>query len=411
MWIYVVVLLTIIIVILSFKIKTKNKSNEKHNNVNIIKENINYPSIQIIENPSIIPSEKNKITNYEINKAISTIDNILPKAVMAGQNLNVAKEILNNKRTFFSTSKSDATKMMNVKNSSNKFYGTQKTGNKFSKQTVFKNEEMQMKAYGKNALTNAGLNAATMVVGQYYMSEINDKLQEMNLIIKDILNYHKSEYQSEVLFIVSKLEEIINNQNEILLNEESRKNAYNDNKKIEEDCAKLLGQANINIKNELSSYSLEYKKYEEGTGKIYEWYVYQQLLQELLLKICDMRYVLANGTESSKYSHNQYNNYLIQTNETNTELQKWHESYIEKFGVDIEKQRKKAKLFKLREHTIGLLNEEWNYNKIQNDFSKQIAMQVQPKEFEAYEKIKQNDYITILKHNGEYYNLPKGDNE
>ena len=406
------IVITLLLLIIIFLIVRKYCMNRKHidlqhrrNELIRYDDNYLFPDITIIENNEIIPIEKNKIVDIEIKNAISMFDNVAPQAILMKNNAKVANELLNHNRTFLSTSKKDFENMMKVKNSPNEFYGTQKVGNKFSKQTKFKTEDKQIKAYGKNAITNAGFNVATMVVGQYYMSEINDKLKQMNEMLKDISSFQNSEYQSKVLHIVSKLGEIIDNKKETLSNEEARKNAYHDNKELETKCSELLGQANIQIKNKLIKEELNFKDYEMRTNEINEWFIYQQLLQELLMKIGDLRYVLAKGSETSRQTHKQYNNYLQQTFSVNKELEEWHNKYINKFGIDTNKQRKKGSLFTIREYTVGLINEDWSYKKIKGNVIQQIAIQTQPQEFSIYEKDKQDEKITILKHNGEYYNL------
>ena len=59
----------------------------------------------------------------------------------------------------------------------------------------------------------------------------------------------------------------------------------------------------------------------------------QQILLKLLLEIGNLRYVLSYGNETSISAHTQYNTYLLQTNKVNEELEKWHNFYINKFGV------------------------------------------------------------------------------
>ena len=135
------------------------------------------------------------------------------------------------------------------------------------------------------------------VVGQYYMSEINDKLEVISANIDKISNFQDSEYQSKLLHIVSKIEEILEHKDEILKNDETRKNAYYDNKELETKCAELLGQANMQISKEINNSNLDYKNYEIQVKKIEKWFLRQQLTQELLMKIGDLRYVLANGSE------------------------------------------------------------------------------------------------------------------
>ena len=102
-------------------------------------------------------------------------------------------------------------------------------------------------------MTSAGFNVASAVVGQYYISEINDKLEIISANIDKISNFQDSEYQSKLIHVVSKMEEILEHQDEILKNDETRKNAYYDNKELETKCAELLGQANMQINKNLNN--------------------------------------------------------------------------------------------------------------------------------------------------------------
>ena len=329
------------------------------------------------------------------------IDNYAPKATVMKRNIKNASDLLDNKRAFFSASKKGTNEMLQVKGTTNEFYGIQMKKSKvnkrktFKKQTKFRKEDKLIKACRKDALVNA-----IVIKDQEELEKISDSINEIS-------RFQNSEYQGKLLYIISRMEEILENKKEILSNEETRKNAYHDNKELEGKCAELLGQANTQISKELTNEPLDYKKYESKVKKIEEWFLRQQLAQELLMKIGDLRYVLANGNETSKLSHKQYNNYLNQTNSINKKLEEWHNIYIEKFGIDIGKQRKKGSLFKIREYTIGMINEDWNYNKLQDDIIKKITSQIQSKEFKLYESNKQNEKIIIQKYKGEYYNLPK----
>ena len=80
----------------------------------------------------------------------------------------------------------------------------------------------------KNAMVNAGFNAMSMIVGQYYMNEINGKLENIQNNIKDIQSDLDAEYQGKLMHIIAKIEEIINNKNEILKNSFLRDKRYDE---------------------------------------------------------------------------------------------------------------------------------------------------------------------------------------
>ena len=427
--IYVMLILIvclIIIGILCYLLINKNQSKEtiteeKSENSMVVKnEQPSYfPAIQIIENNDIIPSNKALIKNEVVKSTLSKIDNVAPKTFNIASSSKNAVELAKNGKVLFSASVEDANKMINV--GKNKVIGTQidviknkklgRNKNLFTGQTQFTKETGLTKDLTKQQLTNVGMNAASMVVGQYYMSEINDKLEDIKNSIDNISNFQDSEYLSKLLHTCSKINEITENQNDILLNEEARKNAYSDIKDIETKCAELLGQANIQIGKNINDSELNAKQYFEKVKTIEEWYKRQQVTQELLLKIGDLRFALANGSEKSNLSHKQFNNYLDTTNKVNNQLELWHNNYINKLGIDIDKHRKKGSLFKVREKTIGLIKEDWNYNKVEDSTIKQISSQIEPKKYNKLISEKKDDVILIQKYKGNYYNVPNDNNE
>lgn len=405
--ILIVSLITITTIFLTLNMSKKNK---REKNEIVLSDNDQenfFPSIQIIES-KLIPSEKNKIVDSNVLHALSVIDSAVPNSIVTVQNTKTAQNIqesIKNGRQFFSASKKGTKNMLGV-SGSDEVYGVQMKKNKFHKQTKFRKENELVQTSGKNALVNAGFSAASMVVGQYYMNEINNKLDEIKSGIKELNDFLDAEYQSKVSQIVSKMKEIIEYKSEILNNDYSRDKRYDEILVLETDCAQLLGQANEMIKNIIDAKDIDYKKYEKNTASVHEWFYRQQLLQSLLLEIGNLRYVLANGNESSKLSHTQYNNYLKQTDNVNEALSFWHKTYGEKFGIDLESLRREGKLFIVRKNTIGKLKENWAYTKIEDDTVNKIKSQNDSKKLKPYTNEKQDEIIKIQKYKSDYYNLP-----
>lgn len=405
--------LIIISVILFFTLKNNVKnisSDEKE--IAILKDNINnsFPIIQIVENNKIIPSEKNKITDSNIKNAIATIDNVLPKSAIIGNNVKNGTKFLNNNRAFFSAVR-EGTENMQPVGDTGRVFGSQMVQDKSTKrmlyngQTEFTREDTLVKSAGKNALVNAGFNTASMIVGQYYMNEINNKLEDIKNDINEISDYLDSEYQGKVMHIVSKLKEILDNKIEILSNEFSTKKRYDEIIDLESECKILLGQANDEIKKNIPNEDIEYKKYEKKLITISKWFARQKLLQRLLLEIGDLRYVLACGNETSKFSHTPYNFYLEQTNSINEQLENLHIKMSKEYGIDIKKSRRNGKFYKIRKNTVGKIKEDWAYHKLDDNTVNMIASQTNIKKLIPYTKEKQDEVIKIQKYNGEYYNL------
>ena len=68
-------------------------------------------------------------------------------------------------------------------------------------------------------------------------------------------------------------------------------------------------------------------------------------------------------------------------------------------------------MFKVREKTIGLIKEDWNYNKIEDSTIDQISSQINPKKYNEFTSDKKDDVILIQKYKGNYYNVPNNTNE
>lgn len=413
LFIYILILLFIvsIIIFLIFKFNKKNINEEEKNIVLVNDENIpnSFPVIQIIENNEIVPSEKNKITDDKIKNAITTIDNVLPKTATISKDIKKSKKLLDDSKVYFSAIK-EGTENMQAVGKTGKVYGTQMIKDKktnrmlFDKQTEFTKEGALVKSAGKDALVNAGFNVASMVVGQYYMAEINSKLENIENNINDISDFLDSGYQSKLMYIVSKLKEIIDNKVEILNNTVSTKKRYDEIIDLEKECTILLGQANEKLKKEIPDNEVDFKVYKSILEKISKWYTRQQVLQRLLLEIGNLRYVLACGNESSKLSHTQYNNYLEQSNLVINKLENFHAIMSNKYSIDMEKSRRTDKLYNIKKNTVGKIKEDWAYQKIDEKTVRMIDIQKKPQKMEPYTKERQDEVIKIQKYNGEYYN-------
>ena len=224
--VFIGIILIIVVVSIYFILKSSTKKNKEK--LNVIEKNVEksnqektsfFPMIQIIENDEVIPDEKNLIIDTKIKESLAMISNIAPKTAVMEKNIENVKEITKNGKVFFSASKKGTKNMLDA--GENKVYGVQINPDtkRFKHQTKFTNETFLTKKITRQQITTIGIATASMVVSQYYMSEINDKLEKISNSIKEISDFQDSEYQSKLLHIDSKMEEILENKNEILSNE------------------------------------------------------------------------------------------------------------------------------------------------------------------------------------------------
>lgn len=144
----------------------------------------------------------------------------------------------------------------------------------------------------------AAMGVASMVVGQYYMTQINAELGAISDGISEIQNFQDNEYRSRVFSLVAHVKKIADFQTEILENNELRISKINQLDSLEEECTQLLGQANLTLAGFAKKTDLDYDSYEKVVGNAQNWFMYQKSLLDVLYKISDLRYTLHLGAVS-----------------------------------------------------------------------------------------------------------------
>ena len=97
-----------------------------------------------------------------------------------------------------------------------------------------------------NGVANV-INVGSLVVGQYYMTEINSKLETMNENVSKISDFQDREFKSRILSLLSRVGEISQFSTEILEIEEQRNIKLTTLENLKGIATELLGQVNITI--------------------------------------------------------------------------------------------------------------------------------------------------------------------
>lgn len=133
----------------------------------------------------------------------------------------------------------------------------------------------------------AAMGVASMVVGQYYMTQINTELGVISDGISQIQDFQDNEYRSRVFSLVAHVKKIADFQAEILENEKLRLSKISQLDSLEEECTQLLGQANLTLAGFAKKNELDYEEYEKALGNAQNWFMYQKSLLDVLYKISD----------------------------------------------------------------------------------------------------------------------------
>ena len=222
----------------------------------------------------------------------------------------------------------------------------------------------------------AAMGVASMIVGQYYMTQINAELGVISDGISQIQNFQDNEYRSRVFSLVAHVKKIADFQTEILENDELRLSKIAQLDSLEEECTKLLGQANLTLAGFAKKSGLNYDGYEKALGNAQNWFMYQQSLLEILYKISDLRYTLHLGTVSREQCMALLPTYSKQVSDTQTRLTAWHEGTADRLGIEADESRRKRAGFDGVIHFIpGLFNDNLNFRGIEEKTASMITAQ------------------------------------
>lgn len=185
-------------------------------------------------------------------------------------------------------------------------------------------------------IANAAMGAASMVVGQYYMTQINDQLNDISDGLDRIADFQNTEYKSKVYALVAEVQKTSSFQLEIMENGDLRGRELVHLKNLEHECAELLGQANLTIQKFATRKGIEYDKYERLVGEIQSWCQYQQILLEVMYKIADLTYVLNLGALSRENCYAVFMPYEKQAISTQEKLTAWHNETCNHLKIDVD---------------------------------------------------------------------------
>ena len=208
----------------------------------------------------------------------------------------------------------------------------------------------------------AAMGVASIVVGQYYMTQINAELGQISDGISKIADFLDNEYRSRVFSLVSHVKKISEFQVEILENDELRLSKITQLNSLEEECTKLLGQANLTLAGFAKQNDLDFATYEKELQEVQNWYIYQNTLLEMLHKISDLKFALHLGAVSRAQCTALLPTYTQQVEETQSRLTQWHQDTTKRLNVDTAEIRRKREGWDKAIHFIpGLINDDWNF--------------------------------------------------
>lgn len=252
------------------------------------------------------------------------------------------------------------------------------------------------------------MNVSSLVVGQYYMSEISSKLETMTKSIDKIGDFQDREFKSRILSVITLVGEISQFSSEIMENDEQRNLKLIALENLKATATELLGQVNITISDiTQKTPNPDYKEYQSKVNDFQKLVGYQNALVTVLEQVSKLTYLLGKGSISTERSYSSFNKYLELSVQTRTLLGQWHDKQVKALRIDLEKERiTKAGIEAVVSAIPGLFDNKFKYNELSQSLVNEISTQAKSiSERSSEPKQVYDDAVEIIIKDGKYYYL------
>ena len=299
--------------------------------------------IQMEMLPSEAIDDETKLVEITDSKVLAHVNNLVPGLAQASNAVNNAAQVVQaaNGEVLYRVVIPAGAKLTNSKAMDGAVRGIYHGADGIKGHANFVAVEAQK---GTSVVANtaaAAMGVASMVVGQYYMTQINADLGEISDGISQIQDFQDNEYRSRVFSLVAHVKKIADFQAEILENDELRLSKIAQLDSLEEECTQLLGQANLTLAGFAKKTGLDYEAYEKALCNAQNWFVYQKSLLDVLYKISDLRYTLHLGAVSREQCVALLPTYTKQVSDTQERLTAWHDGTTQRLGIETDEIRRK----------------------------------------------------------------------
>ena len=355
------------------RLPTINKSEELVTTDNRLQEIV----IQMETLPIESITDHNKLVEITDSKVLARVDNLVPQlAQVRNVAQNAMRAARENGEVLYKAVIPNGAKLTDSKAMAGAVRGFYRGADGIQGHANFVAQQAQKGTEIVANTASAAMGVASMVVGQYYMSQINAELGAISDGISKISDFQNNEYRSRVFSLVAHIKKIADFQVEILENEELRLSKISQLDSLEEECTKLLGQANLTLVDYSEKRDLDYDSYEKELKEAQKWYMYQKSLTEVLYRISDLRYTLHLGAVSREQCVALLPTYSRQVEETQQRLAAWHNDTTQRLKIDTSEIRRKREGLDGVIHFIpGLFNDNFNFKAIEENTAEMIKTQ------------------------------------
>lgn len=260
-------------------------------------------------------------------------------------------------------------------------------------------------------VANAGaavMGVASMVVGQYYMAQVDNQLSLISDSLSRVIDFLDVQYKSEVASLMESVYNISRFQISSIENEALRSRELDNIQELRKDCQRLLNQTEITIETLTSKTYSSYDEYERKVKEIEKWNQYQMILIKLLYQLNILDFTLHLGIKSKEQCFGSFTLHTTKIETLHTRLVGWHKNQCEVLKIDIDESRRKhTGVLGWLEKPISWINDDWNYEKVGTQTVRMIKGQtaeIGEITYTSDNLFEEN--VEIIARNGKYYYLP-----
>lgn len=297
---------------------------------------------------------------------LARIDAVIPAASVAGA--NIAKAVGSTGETLYKVVLKNGGQLVD----SRAFVGSKRA------MTMGKNGiaehanllEVDPSELGKVANVGATVfSVASIIVGQYYMQQIDTKIGAISDELKGIASTLDIQYRSQASSLIESVYNISKFQMDIIANEELRLRELDNIQELRKDCQMLTNQAEAEIETILGAEQPTYDSYASAIKKIEKWSRYQSILVQVFAQINELDFALSMGAKAKKHCYGSFGLHTKKLDEIHTRILSWHKEQCEHLQIDIDEERRKNTGFfaRLLEKPITAIKEEWMYKSLDKE--------------------------------------------
>ena len=404
---------------LNFLKRKKNTNEESNTSVTTIEEIIpntidgkeNGLSILLEQLPAAFSLNEHSLIEIKDTTVLARIDSLVPSTSTSGISVgNVIKNISSQQsETLYRVVLQKGGQLVDSNNIPGAKRAFTMVGNHISENADLIAVNQALDKSG--LIANAGaavMGVASMVVGQYYMQQVDSQLSVISDHISMVVDFLDIQYKSKVSSLTESVYNISKFQLSSIENDELRGRELDNIQILRGTCQELLNQAETTLETLISKNCPAYDDYERTVKEIAKWTQYQTILVKLLYQINILDFTLHLGIKSKEQCFGSFTLHTSKIESIHTNLIGWHNSQCEVLKIDLEENRRKHTGFlALLEKPISLFHDEWNYKSVGSQTVKMIKSQTSEMATITYSDDNPfNEDVQIIAKDGKYYYLP-----